>query len=211
MAMSEKRTYTLEELASATGVEPRTIRSYIERGILPGAQARGRAAGYGEEHLRRLRVIHMIRRADRSLSLAQVRVRLHQLTEADMDSLAHGVLSASAVEPGDGHGADQGGEVDDETEAGSSARALIGLSIERSSHDLAGAERLVLALRQLTRAATRPPTSRIEGWLRITVTEDIEFSVRAGFSEIQIGAFREFADLLRDLLTRPDAIDAIGT
>jgi DNA-binding transcriptional MerR regulator len=207
MAMSNKQPYTLDELAGATGLEPRTIRSYIERGLLPSAQARGRAAGYGEDHLRRLRVIQMIRRADPSLSLAQVRVRLQQLNDDDLASLARGVLSARILKaPEEEDHAADADEVDDEPEADAPGQALIGMSSDRPSHDLAGAERLVAALRMLTGAATRPPTSRFERCVRIAVTEDIVLSVRTDFSEIQVGAFREFADLLRDLLTRSDAI-----
>jgi DNA-binding transcriptional MerR regulator len=207
MAMSDKRTYTLDALAEATGLEPRTIRSYIERGLLPNADARGRAAGYGEDHLHRLRVIQMIRRADPSLSLAQVRVRLQQLNDGDIASLAQGVLSARILKgPEDEDVAVDADEIDDEAEADAASQALIGMSADRPSHDLAGAERLVVALRKLTGATTRPTASRFERWVRIAVTEDIELSVRADFSEIQVGAFREFADLLRDLLTRSDAI-----
>ena len=40
--------WTLEELATETGLAPRTIRSYIERGLLPGPATRGRGARYGD-------------------------------------------------------------------------------------------------------------------------------------------------------------------
>src|SRR5438045_4009694 len=53
--------YSLSDLADATGIEARTIRSYTERGLLPGAEARGRAASYSKEHLSRLQVIRSLR------------------------------------------------------------------------------------------------------------------------------------------------------
>ena len=54
--------------------------------------------------------------------------------------------------------------------------------------------------------AHQPLSSKIEARHRIAVTEDIELFSAAGFSDIQLGAFRELADLLRDLLTRTDAV-----
>ena len=57
--MSDKTNYTLDELAAESGFEVRTIRSYIERGLLPSAQSRGRNATYLQAHLERLRVIKM--------------------------------------------------------------------------------------------------------------------------------------------------------
>ena len=53
----EEESLTLAKLAEQTSIEPRTIRSYIERGLLPGAQSRGRGAVYLAEHLNRLKVI----------------------------------------------------------------------------------------------------------------------------------------------------------
>ena len=48
------RKYTLKELESRTGFGSRTIRNYIDKGLLPGAYSRGRYASYGQEHLDRL-------------------------------------------------------------------------------------------------------------------------------------------------------------
>ncbi len=66
--------YSLGDLANATGLEERTIRSYIERGLLPGAQARGRAATYSNEHLSRLRVILNLKRARPNIGLSEIRI-----------------------------------------------------------------------------------------------------------------------------------------
>jgi len=71
--------YSLNDLAEATGIEARTIRSYIERGLVPGAQTRGRAATYSEDHLSRLQVIMSLRRARPNISLSEIRVVLQGL------------------------------------------------------------------------------------------------------------------------------------
>ena len=56
----EDEALTLAKLAEETHIEPRTIRSYIERGLLPAAEARGRGASYYVEHLNRLRAFKEI-------------------------------------------------------------------------------------------------------------------------------------------------------
>jgi DNA-binding transcriptional MerR regulator len=58
----DEQLLTLAQLSTAADLEPRTIRNYIERGLLPGAQSRGRGAGYSAEQLDRLRVIQRLRR-----------------------------------------------------------------------------------------------------------------------------------------------------
>ncbi|HJT78754.1 MAG TPA: MerR family transcriptional regulator, partial [Gemmataceae bacterium] len=65
----DEAAYSLTELSEACGIEPRTIRNYIERGLLPGAQSRGRGASYLAEHFNRLRVIQAMRRARPNISL----------------------------------------------------------------------------------------------------------------------------------------------
>lgn len=49
--------YTLKELAEKSGLPGRTIRFYITRKVLAGAEGRGRRAHYTEEHLDRLRTL----------------------------------------------------------------------------------------------------------------------------------------------------------
>jgi hypothetical protein len=70
---------------------------------------------------------------------------------------------------------------------------------------LTGLQRLVQALRKASRFTVPKTTSKIDTWHRISVTEDIELSVREGFDRVQMSAFRELADVLRHLLNRPDA------
>lgn len=50
-------TYTIDELARVAGATVRNVRAYLERGLLPPAGRRKRAAIYSDIHLARLRVI----------------------------------------------------------------------------------------------------------------------------------------------------------
>src|SRR5947207_11962998 len=87
--------YSLNDLAEAAGIEARTIRSYIERGLLPGADTLGRAASYSEEHLARLQVIRSLRRARPNLSLNEIRIMLQGLTPEQIHGLAGGSIRAT--------------------------------------------------------------------------------------------------------------------
>ena len=80
----------------------------------------------------------------------------------------------------------------------------VGPSATVPVNQLAGAQRLVHALRQISGCGPTAPASKAEPWHRIAVTEDIELSVREGFDKVQLGAFRELADILHLVLTRPD-------
>jgi DNA-binding transcriptional MerR regulator len=201
----EPTTYTLDELAAETGIEARTIRSYIERGLLPSAQSRGRSASYLPDHLDRLRVIKFLRRAWPNLSLTEIRIRLQQLTPENIRALAEGRIAAVPVAAAtEGVGEQEFIDEDDEEEPGEEEPA--GPTVTVPANQLAGAQRLVYALRQISGYGPTAPASKAEPWHRIAVTKDIELSVRAGFNDTQLTAFRELADLLRDVLTRTDAI-----
>ena len=77
--------YTLSELASVTGVTPRTVRYYIAQGLLPGANETGPGATYDERHLARLRLIRRL--AAQHLPLAEIRTRLAELGDDEIGEL----------------------------------------------------------------------------------------------------------------------------
>jgi DNA-binding transcriptional MerR regulator len=66
--------WTIGEIAKLADVTPRTIRYYIELGLLPPPEGLGRTAGYGQEHLERLQLIKRLQ-VER-LSLDEIREEL---------------------------------------------------------------------------------------------------------------------------------------
>ena len=64
-------TYSLGELAAASGVSERTIRYYQAEHLLPRPAKKGRDAVYADDHLERLRLIGELR--DRGLTLHTIR------------------------------------------------------------------------------------------------------------------------------------------
>ena len=83
--MTNDALYTLEELAAATEVAPRTIRYYTSEGLLPPPQSRGRFALYGPAHRSRLSLISRLKQA--LLPLSTIRAHLPQLTDAQVMAL----------------------------------------------------------------------------------------------------------------------------
>ena len=95
--------YTLEELAEAFDLTPRTARHYIERVLPPQHKTgRGRRARYGEDTRLCLAFIRKAR-ADR-LTLAQIGRLLYELSPAQIKSVVHGreelaIVPAEPPEP----------------------------------------------------------------------------------------------------------------
>ncbi len=68
------RRYKLDELARAADVSARTVRYYVQRGLLPPPTFRGPDTSYGADHLARLRRIKELQA--RHLPLDEIQVAL---------------------------------------------------------------------------------------------------------------------------------------
>ncbi len=88
----EPRTWKLEELADEVGVSPRTVRYYVQRGLLPAPVFRGRDTAYSAEHLLRLRAIRRLQ--EQFLPLDAIQVELEQRNAHELERLADGKESA---------------------------------------------------------------------------------------------------------------------
>ncbi|WP_191264714.1 MerR family transcriptional regulator [Comamonas sp. JC664] len=87
--MSTPKTQTewkLAELAEAVGVSSRTVRYYVQRGLLPAPPFRGPDTVYGEEHLVRLKAIRVLQA--RFLPLDAIQVELQRLSLDELRQLA---------------------------------------------------------------------------------------------------------------------------
>ena len=180
---------SLNDLAEASNIEPRTIRSYIEKGLLPNAETKGRGATYTAEHLDRLKVIQFLRRARPGDTLNDIRLHLQKLSPHQITALAAGSISAVIFDSNNEAHEEEEDDVREVVQAPPTAQ-------------LTEIERLVVALKKMGGHAQG--TVRAESWHRIAVTEDIELSVRAEFGPDQLAVFRELALILRELLRRTD-------
>lgn len=75
---------TIQELARKARVTPRTIRYYVEQGVLP-PPGRGRPADYTAEHVRRLALIRRLK--EQYLPLEEIRDTMQRLTLDEVDEL----------------------------------------------------------------------------------------------------------------------------
>jgi DNA-binding transcriptional MerR regulator len=92
-------TFKLDDLARAAGTSARTVRYYVQRGLLPAPAFRGKDSAYGREHLVRLRAIRRLQEA--FLPLDAIAVELEQRSLAEIERIAEGTQVPSlVVEPG---------------------------------------------------------------------------------------------------------------
>ncbi len=86
-------TYKLDELAGEAAVAPRTVRYYVQRGLLPAPEFRGKDTAYGREHLARLRAIKVLQQAH--LPLEEIQARLAGAGLDEIERLAAGAPPAA--------------------------------------------------------------------------------------------------------------------
>jgi DNA-binding transcriptional MerR regulator len=80
-----ERAYGLQTLCTQAGVTPRTVRYYIQNGLLPAPDPQGPATRYSRGHLDRLRLIRNLQREHQPL--AEIRSRLQSLKDEDIHRL----------------------------------------------------------------------------------------------------------------------------
>jgi DNA-binding transcriptional MerR regulator len=100
-AMAEEARYGIEELAARGGVTRRTVRYYVQQGLLPAPLGVGRGRHYGPRHLERLLAVKALQES--GLSLDEVRRELERRAgrraagAAAAMELAHGAVPATPV------------------------------------------------------------------------------------------------------------------
>ena len=83
--MPEPYRYTIADLVEDTGLPARTVRYYIQQGLLPPAHGRGPAATYDPSHLMRLKAIEALKR--QRMQLSEIRERLLNLSDEGIAGL----------------------------------------------------------------------------------------------------------------------------
>jgi len=81
----ENTELTLEELASISLVPIRTLRFYIQEGLLPGPDTRGKNATYSNQHLERIEMIKRLK--EHFLPLQQIKSLLDNMSEDDIQKI----------------------------------------------------------------------------------------------------------------------------
>ncbi|MFH1567427.1 MAG: MerR family transcriptional regulator [Gemmatimonadota bacterium] len=194
-------TYTLEELAEHTGVNARSIRHYIQRGLLRGPETRGRHARYADYHRRRLEVIRTLR-DDYDMPLAEIRQHV-TMAGPDEDVASSPVaLYTSGPPPEAAHEPASALDFVRARQATTRARPaqVESEAVQYPSASSGPIDRLLQQLRRhlADRAVARK--ARGEEWVRVPVTPDIEVHVRGHLAADQLRAFEQLADHMRHIL-----------
>jgi DNA-binding transcriptional MerR regulator len=96
------RTYKLDELARAADVAPRTVRYYVQRGLLPAPAFHGKDTAYDDEHLLRLRAIKHLQAAHLPLDVIQARIA--GATSRELEAIASkAVVEVPLSPPAEAH------------------------------------------------------------------------------------------------------------
>lgn len=209
--------YSLEDLAKILRINPRTIRSYIQQGLLRGPDSLGRNARYSEYHLKRLRVIRTLK-DDYNLPLSEIR-RLVTMAGPDEDIQIQLVSTSGLPQEGRPRVKD---DLDDASSSSAldyirARRALGKPMVEERAAPLqeeiresmpaappqsapSPLENLLLKLREGRGLGRVPRRTRGEEWVRLEVTPDIEIHVRGQLQSEQLKDFEQLADLMRHIL-----------
>ena len=151
--------YQIHELAEKAGVSVRTIRFYIDEGVLPVPATRGRYSVYSPEYIDRLALIRVLK--DAYLPLKEIRQRMNSL---DWDQVKAALAQPPTMEAEQGHLAH---------EASSSASDYIANLLKNQSRGTQPGE-----IRSSQPAAPQQESGQPEIWERIILAPGVELHIR---------------------------------
>ncbi|HJU66734.1 MAG TPA: MerR family transcriptional regulator [Gemmatimonadaceae bacterium] len=163
----------LAQLCDAADVTPRTVRYYIQQGLLPAPETRGPGAHYHEGHLARLRLIKRLQREH--FPLGEIRRQLGTLSDEQVGQLVNAAPARrdpTAL-----------GYIREVLAAGSPrlSTAAMRVSLSRSSRE----------------SAPPPPTR--SNWERVSLTPDIELHLRRPLTREQNRSVERLLEFAREL------------
>lgn len=218
-----KNEFTLEELSERTGVEARTLRSWVSEGLLSPPFKAGRGARYPGSNADRALAVRALKDVH-GLSLSEIGRRFMMATE---DQIREWALEAGPTSAPRGSARDYLSRIQTrsskplpeqrstdihprssfmaepqfEPPAASFLRKPhLGLNSDERTADLANIERLILQLEKVLETPA-PRRSRGSIWTRISVTPDLELSVRGDLDPRERILFEQLADQFRAILT----------
>ena len=156
-------TYTLIDLARLAGVTPRTVRFYVQQGLLPSPGQQGPATRYTDHHLERLRLIRKLQAAH--LPLAEIRAQLRSIPSNQLARLAQASAPAPSSAADYIRGVLQGPAAAPQTAAPSAAAPPAAASMPAPSQPASPTPPVA------------PETMRSQ-WERILFDPDVELHVR---------------------------------
>lgn len=189
------RTYTIQELAERCGVTPRTIRFYIEEGLLPPPLQEGRIGLYTDEHVERLELIRQLKEA--FLPLREIHRLVNSLSSAEIRALLETLPRAPHAAPP---------EEAESRAVGQSALDYIrslqkGVSREEdtTSSPQSYHEARTVLLRKARREQLAPDDEEFARWQRIIIVPGLEIHIRESNDYHFVSRVRQLVEFARRL------------
>ncbi len=99
--MNEKEEYLIKELAEKTNVTVRTIRYYIQEGLLPAPKVKGRYSIYDEDYINRITLIKLLKSVH--LPLVEIKKQIETLNNKEVkefiEKIESNLVPSSKNEP----------------------------------------------------------------------------------------------------------------
>lgn len=214
--------YTLEELSQRTGVEARTLRSWVSEGLLSPPLKQGRGARYPASNADRALAVRVLKDLH-GFSFTEISRRFMMASDEEIRAWAS---EAGPIVKTAGSARDYIKTIRERSHASGKQnrrdisgrdRAVPPPLLPRQLRDasgpsrvfekggrreaeLASLEKLIFQLEQALEAPA-PRRSRGSIWTRIRITPDLELSVRGELDPAERVLFEQLADQLRAILT----------
>ena len=172
---------TIEDLEKHSGLSTRTLHYYMQIGLLPGPEKRGKYATYSQEHLDRLDLILILK--EMHLPLKEIRKVLNRLTPSEIvhyrDDQEHLLRKIKSVKP-------EGGKKEKASKESSALDYIRGLEeahnvrrdiTENPPHPYRNEQINLFSKSNLT-ISEEESESEPQIWRRIVLDEDVELNIR---------------------------------
>ena len=212
MDVDNLKSYSIEELSSITGFDRRVIRSFIEQGLMRGPDKMGRYAQYSSSHLNKLLVIKFFREKE-GMNTGSIRSRMLTMSQKELDVVAKSALADSESDSSDRSsaldylksiGARNGGSNDDVDKDSENSIDQLPDNKKQNSQQLvetkSAFELLQDELSRLLGNRTVRNQTKSQRWHRISITPDVEISVRGIEDEEHVKSVERIGDYLREIL-----------
>ena len=202
------QTFTLQELEAQTGVKARTIRDWIDKGLLPKARGRGPTASYATEHLELILAVRRLRE-EVGLPLKQIETILPRLGSEMVGRIGRGEEPVETVfldteSPPSEALASPAAPRESAREYLQDLRQRPHRALARASgrQQQSPVRALMTALKQV--CSPRPANARARGewWAEVPITKDLHLRAR-NLPPEELRHLERAADLLAALLAQP--------
>lgn len=196
---------TLEDLAVQSGLTLRTLRYYMQEGLLPGPDTRGKYARYSQQHLDRLELIRRMK--ELRLPLQEIRQLIDNMTPEEMSRLRlyqdeiarklnlnqYAMNDTREIKQKPSSALDYIHSIQDGREN------LRNYQADKGAISAAKAIKPMI-LKQIEPAIPQPPTGQ-ETWRRIQLADGIELNVRESDDQHEQHQLEQLIQSVRKLIS----------